>query len=83
LSLDLLTGVPAGTIYHQLAGGGGGYGDPLDRPAERVVKEVRNGVISVQTARDAYGVAIDQKTLKVDQQATQARRKKNAKRQAE
>jgi N-methylhydantoinase B len=65
-SLDLITGVPKGTVYRQLAGGGGGYGNPKDRPAELVAREVRNGIISVQAARDIYGVVVDKETGRVD-----------------
>jgi N-methylhydantoinase B len=53
---DLITGVPKGTIYHQQAGGGGGYGDPKRRERARVREEVRNGVISPAVARDVYGM---------------------------
>ncbi|MBJ20291.1 MAG: hydantoin utilization protein B [Deltaproteobacteria bacterium] len=69
-SKDLITGVPTGTIYRQDAGGGGGYGDPLDRPIEVVGREVRNGVISAQTAKDTYRVAIDPTTGIVDTDQT-------------
>jgi N-methylhydantoinase B len=55
-SLDLLRGVPKGTVYHQVAGGGGGYGDPKKRPRERVLEDVRNGVVSENAARELYGV---------------------------
>jgi len=75
LSLDLINDVPRGTIYHQMAGGGGGYGSPYDRPAELVAKEVRNGVISVQAAREAYGVAVDENTWALDEKATLLLRK--------
>jgi len=54
-SKDLVRGVPKGTLYIQHAGGGGGYGDPLRRPAEKVREEVRNGVISPAVAIEAYG----------------------------
>ena len=30
---DLITGVPLGTTYHQVASGGGGYGDPKSATA--------------------------------------------------
>ncbi len=66
LSLDLLKGVPRGTIYHQLAGGGGGYGDPKKRRADLVVEEVRNGIISPQAARSVYGVTVDESSLAVE-----------------
>jgi N-methylhydantoinase B len=53
---DLILDVPKGTIYRQIAGGGGGYGDPRERDREKVADEVRNGVISPQAARDLYGL---------------------------
>ncbi|UCE59677.1 MAG: hydantoinase B/oxoprolinase family protein [Phycisphaerales bacterium] len=70
LPLDLLTGVPKGTVYHQVAGGGGGYGDPHKRRKNEVFEEVRNEVISVEAARDVYGVAVDRQILEIDQAAT-------------
>jgi N-methylhydantoinase B len=62
---DLVSGIPAGTVYRQVAGGGGGYGDPRRRPVERVLEEVRNGTISLESARDDYGVVIDPQTWTV------------------
>jgi N-methylhydantoinase B len=56
---DLITGVPKGTIYHQQAGGGGGYGDPAKRDRAVLREEVKNGVVSAQAARDLYGLADD------------------------
>jgi len=53
---DLITGVPKGTVYHQQAGGGGGYGDPRRRDRARVRDELRNGVISERAAREVYGL---------------------------
>lgn len=53
---DLVTGLPKGTVYYQQAGGGGGYGDPKKRPRKTVREEVRNGVISAEAAREAYGL---------------------------
>ncbi len=76
LSLDLLTGVPAGTIYRQRAGGGGGHGNPHDRPAARVAEEVRNGVVSIESARDDYGVVLEGQTLAIDEDATCEARKR-------
>jgi N-methylhydantoinase B len=52
---DLITGVPKGTLYHQMAGGGGGYGDPTLRDRELLRREVRDGVISDEKAREVYG----------------------------
>ncbi|MCU0725257.1 MAG: hydantoinase B/oxoprolinase family protein [Planctomycetes bacterium] len=58
-SKDLVRGVPAGTLYVQRAGGGGGYGDPRSRPRAKVREEVRDGVISPEAARDLYGLGED------------------------
>jgi N-methylhydantoinase B len=53
------------------AGGGGGYGDPLKRDIEEVRREVINGYVSIEQARQDYGVEIHQKTFVVDVIATQ------------
>ncbi|MFC1572037.1 hydantoinase B/oxoprolinase family protein [Candidatus Eisenbacteria bacterium] len=74
--LDLITGVPRGTIYHQLAGGGGGFGDPWERPSELVAQEVRNGIISPEAARALYRVAVDPQTHTVDEKTTSQLRKR-------
>lgn len=55
---DLISDLPEGTVYRQVAGGGGGYGDPRERPADLVAREVRRGYISVEAARRDYGVAV-------------------------
>lgn len=36
--------------------GGGGYGDPLERDAEAVARDVSAGAVSVEAAETAYGV---------------------------
>jgi N-methylhydantoinase B len=52
---DLITGVPRGTVYHQQAGGGGGYGDPTKRDRVKLAQEIRDGLISPDAARKVYG----------------------------
>ncbi len=52
---DLITGVPKDTVYHQIAGGGGGYGDPKQRDRKLLAREVRDGIVSPKAAREAYG----------------------------
>jgi N-methylhydantoinase B len=58
--------------------GGGGWGDPLDRPADDVAADVRDGYVSVGAAGDRYGVVLelDERTgeVTVDTPATAARR---------
>jgi N-methylhydantoinase B len=56
------------------AGGGGGIGDPLDRPADRVARDVAEGAVSLKSAREDYGVAINAATLALDEAATAALR---------
>jgi len=39
--------------------GGGGFGDPLERDPQLVLTDVMDEWLTVETARDYYGVAID------------------------
>ncbi len=47
---------PARMIAH--TPGGGGWGDPRQREPERVLRDVRDGIVSVTAAADVYGVVI-------------------------
>jgi N-methylhydantoinase B len=57
--------------------GGGGYGDPLERDAERVRADVFNGWVGPDVARQVYGVVFKEEggTLAVDVEATAMLRK--------
>lgn len=55
----------AGDTVRLITATGGGYGDPLDRPAEKVAQDVKNEYITIGQARDDYGVIIDPGTLAV------------------
>jgi N-methylhydantoinase B len=70
--------VPAGTAIRIRTTGGGGWGDPLDRDPDLVVRDVRWGKVSRPSAVDAYGVVVvgpdDEPT--VDRDATEALRKR-------
>jgi N-methylhydantoinase B len=52
--------------------GGGGFWSPLERPAERVLADVRSGYVSLEAARRDYGVAIRQvgRRFEIDVEAT-------------
>jgi len=39
--------------------GGGGLGNPLERPVENVLEDVRQGYVSMMRARSDYGVVVD------------------------
>ena len=45
-----------GDRFRNLAGGGGGWGDPLDRPTELVLQDVLDEYVSLEQAEKAYGV---------------------------
>jgi len=48
----------ADDVYMSIATGGGGYGDPLQRDPELVLKDVRFGAVTPGHAATMYGVAI-------------------------
>jgi hypothetical protein len=56
--------------------GGGGYGDPLARPADVVCRDLRDGVISETTAREIYGLVWNPTTFAVDEAATNMTRER-------
>ncbi|MBI2853958.1 MAG: hydantoinase B/oxoprolinase family protein [Chloroflexi bacterium] len=55
--------------------GGGGFGDPFERNVERVHEDVKNRLVSVERAREDYGVVIDPVVCVVDLKATEELRK--------
>lgn len=61
-------------IYHRQAGGGG-WGDPLLREPKAIAWDVKNDKVSIEAARERYGVVLDETTLEVDEEATGALRK--------
>jgi N-methylhydantoinase B len=66
--------VKKGDILIYDTAGGGGWKDPLDRPAELVFKDVRNGLVSIEKAYSDYGVVLDPADLSMDDAATVSRR---------
>jgi len=68
-----------GMVYESMAskdvlvncsGGGGGWGDPFKRDPEKVLADVRNGYVSLASARQAYGVVIYPEKMEIDVAAT-------------
>jgi N-methylhydantoinase B len=51
--------LPEGTVLTYQYGGGGGYGDPLERDPESVREDVLDELVSIAAARDRYGVVIE------------------------
>jgi N-methylhydantoinase B len=74
--------VPIGAEAIVRTGGGGGWGDPLERDPALVRDDVLEGVISAGAAREHYGVMLD-RSLAVDERMTHLlRRKRKASRAA-
>ena len=69
-----MTVVGPGDVVITRAAGGAGWGDPFNRDVERVREDVREGVVSIQRAKDIYGVIVDPATHSVDGEATRALR---------
>ncbi len=65
-----------GDIFRLDTPGGGGYGDPLTREPERVLADVREGMVSPEAAEREYGVVVKKNGAGwlVDEAATKARR---------
>jgi N-methylhydantoinase B len=68
--------VAAGDVHVFYAPCGGGFGDPLERPATQVLDDVLDGFCTVDHASAAYGVVVDATAEKVDETATQALRER-------
>lgn len=65
-----------GEVVSLRSGGGGGWGDPLERDPERVRMDVKNEYITIEVARDIYGVVLDPDTLEIKWDATKALRQR-------
>jgi N-methylhydantoinase B len=61
-------------LFHCYWQGGGGFGDPLDRDPEAVLKDVLNRYVSVEAAERIYGVVVNTAEKRVDTDATLATR---------
>jgi N-methylhydantoinase B len=69
-----VTELSANDIQYIRYDGGGGYGDPLDRDPEFVLKDLLWGLVTAGPARDVYGVVFDSGNKSVDYDATIERR---------
>lgn len=47
-----------GDVLRMVQAGGGGYGDPVTRPVADVLRDVREGYVSPEAAREFYRVAV-------------------------
>jgi N-methylhydantoinase B len=65
-----------GDVLYMRVASGGGYGDPLERDPELVRNDVANSIVSLEAAREIYGVVIQKDGLQVDVEATRQLRTK-------
>lgn len=63
-------------LYHRQPGAGG-HGDPFRRDPETIAWDVRNERVSIQAARDEYGVVVNPADFQVDEQATRLLREQD------
>jgi N-methylhydantoinase B len=50
-----------GDVLRLCTPGGGGWGHPFARPLARVRRDVLGGFVSIESAREDYGVVIDER----------------------
>jgi N-methylhydantoinase B len=62
--------VKNGDVFRHVLAGGGGWGDPLERDPQAVLRDVRNELLSAARAKADYGVLVDTETWRVDETAT-------------
>lgn len=53
-------------IIHHRQPGGGGYGNPFERDPAAVALDAKNDKISIEAAREKYGVVVNPKTFAVE-----------------
>jgi len=54
-----------GDVVQLVTATGGGFGNPLKRSVEKVKEDVKNGYISVEQAKEKFGVLVDPKTYEL------------------
>jgi len=67
--------LPEGSLLVDYVAGGGGFGDPLDRDPQAVLKDFGRAWISREIAERIYGIVLNSDGTAVDGPATEARRR--------
>ena len=65
-----------GEVFRVHVAGAGGYGSPLERDVEMVLRDVLNERVSPEQAETVYGVVVDAVTGAVDEAGTRAARER-------
>ena len=64
-----------GDVYRHVSAGGGGVGSPFERDPARVLEDVLDGKVTVEAARERYGVVLSLDQPAIDEAATLTLRK--------
>ena len=68
---NVIETIKPGETVTNMNPGGGGYGDPYERPTASVLADVKNSLVSIEGAREDYGVVIGTNgALAVDEAAS-------------
>ena len=65
-----------GQVVRHVTAGAGGYGDPFAREPVLVLRDVRDGKVTVEAAARDYGVIVERDPWRVNDESTAARRKR-------
>ena len=57
-------------VYAVVWTAAGGFGDPMERDPEHVLEDCVNGAVTLASAREIYGVVLDEATWSLDRAAT-------------
>jgi N-methylhydantoinase B len=71
---QIMRPVPALSEVIIRTGGGGGWGDPFERDPDAVLIDVLEGLVSVEAAKQTYGVVIEPTAMRIDDAATRLAR---------
>jgi hypothetical protein len=67
--------LPEGSLLVDYVAGGGGFGDPIDRDPQAVLRDFGRGWLSREIAERIYGVMLQNNGKRVDVAATEAHRR--------
>ena len=63
VTVNSMSSLSKGDVVELLSSGGGGFGNPKERAVEKVVQDVKDGLVSIESARRDYDVVVNPKTL--------------------
>lgn len=62
-----------GDVVRLMTGTGGGFGHPYDRLSERVASDAKNGYITLEHAKQKFGIVLDSRTYQVLEETAERR----------